>query len=161
MLTQKRLREVLHYDPETGIFTFRKGTRKGKVAGTLHDDRGYLKVSIDNKRHMLHRLAWLWMTGLHSRSTIEHINGDNCDNSWSNLREGLGWARETHRAPFPEPTQYRGVYQLGDRFEALIPVASEVLNIGSYSTAEDARDAIDQQVKAATAKRRELARYAA
>lgn len=161
MLTQKRLREVLHYNPETGIFRFTKGTRKGKVAGTLHDDRGYLKVSIDNERHMLHRLAWLWMTGLHSRSTVEHKNGDNCDNSWSNLREGLGWARETHRAPFPEPTQFRGVYQVGDRFEALIPVASEVLNIGSFSTAEDARDAIDQQVKAVMAKRRELARNAA
>lgn len=161
MLTQKRLREVLHYNPETGIFRFTKGTRKGKLAGTLHDHRGYLKVSIDNERHMLHRLAWLWMTGLHSRSTIEHKNGDTCDNTWSNLREGLGWARETHRAPFPEPTQFRGVYQVGDRFEALIPVASEVLNIGSFSTAEDARDAIDQQFKAVIAKRRELARNAA
>lgn len=56
MLTQKRLREVLHYNPEAGIFRFAKGTRKGKVAGTLHDDRGFPKVSIDNERHMLHRL---------------------------------------------------------------------------------------------------------
>lgn len=57
MLTQERLREVLHYDPDTGIFTFVKGRRKGKVAGTRHDGRGFLKVSIDNERHLLHRLA--------------------------------------------------------------------------------------------------------
>ena len=59
MLTQTRLREVLHYDPATGIFTFVKGRRKGTIAGTRHDGRGFLRVSIDNERHLLHRLAWL------------------------------------------------------------------------------------------------------
>lgn len=57
MLTQKRLRSKLHYDPMTGIFTWAKGARKGQVAGTAHDARGFLKVSIDDKRHPLHRLA--------------------------------------------------------------------------------------------------------
>lgn len=155
MITQKRLREILHYNPGTGIFTWTKGARKGKMAGTYHDDRCYLKVSIDNKRYLLHRLAWLWMTGLHTQSSIEHVNGEPDDNRWSNLRIGVGCVKKPHRAPYPEPTQYRGVFQLGDRFEALVPVASEVLNIGSFSTAEDARDAITRAVQSAVAKRRE------
>lgn len=155
MLTQKRLREVLHYNPETGIFTWTKGDRRGKRAGTVHDDRGYLKVSIDNRRYPLHRLAWLWMTGFHTGSTIEHKNGDHGDNRWSNLRIGVGSVKRTHSAPYPEPTQYRGVYQVGDRFEALIPVASEVLNIGSFATAEEAQDAITQAIQSALARKRE------
>lgn len=155
MLTQKRLREVLHYNPDTGIFTWTKGDRRGKIAGTVHDDRGYLKVSIDNRRYPLHRLAWLWMKGFHPQFTIEHKNGDHGDNRWGNLRIGAGSVKRTHSAPYPEPTQYRGVYQVGDGFEALIPVASEVLNIGRFATAEDARDAITEAMQAALAKRRE------
>ena len=83
MLTQKRLREKLRYDPETGIFTFAKGKRRGKVAGTAHDARGFLKVLIDNERHLLRRL---WMTGMHAPVSVEHINGDRSDNQWVNLR---------------------------------------------------------------------------
>lgn len=154
MLTQKRLREVLHYDPETGIFTFRTGTRKGKVAGTVHDDRGYLKVAIDNRRYPLHRLAWLWMTGFHARSTIEHKNGDHGDNRWNNLRIGVGSVKRTHTAPYPEPTQYHGVYLVGDRFEALIPASNITLNIGSFSTAEGAKDAINTRRRMAREKQR-------
>jgi len=63
MLSQKRLREILHYDPKTGIFSWTCGKRKGQVAGTRHDERGFLKVSIRNRRHVLHRLACPWMTG--------------------------------------------------------------------------------------------------
>jgi len=37
MLTQKRLHDILHYDPQTGIFRWRTGKRKGQVAGTRHD----------------------------------------------------------------------------------------------------------------------------
>ncbi|WP_371135224.1 HNH endonuclease [Tabrizicola sp.] len=88
MLTQKRLHDILHCDPQTGIFRWRTGKRKGQVAGTRHNERGDLKVSIDNRRYLLHRLAWLWMTGATPRWDIMHRNADQSDNSWGNLVEG-------------------------------------------------------------------------
>ena len=122
MLTQRRLCEVLNYNPETGVFTWNKGARKCKVAGTRHDERGFLKVSIDNERHFLHRLAWLWMKGTSNRWSVEHRNGDRSDNRWSNLREGDRGQKRQYQSPRPEPTRIPGVSQVGDRFEAMIDV---------------------------------------
>lgn len=158
MLTQKRLREKLRYDPETGIFTFARGKRRGKVAGTAHDARGFLKVSIDNERHLLHRLAWLWMTGLHAPVSVEHINGDRSDNRWVNLRLGFKPQKAGHEAPRPKPTAHEGVVQVGERFEALIQTDREVLNLGCFATAEEARAAVVEAVRAAREKQRERLR---
>lgn len=142
MLTQKRLREILHYDPKTGIFTFVKGRRKGKIAGAQHDARGLLKVSIDNRRHLLHRLAWLWMTGAPPRWNVEHINGDRSDNRWANLRQGERDLKLEHRAPLREPTGIKGVWQVEGRFEAMVKVAGVTMNLGGFATTEEAAEAI-------------------
>lgn len=139
MLTQRRLMEVLTYNPETGVFTWKKGVRKGKVAGTQHDARGFLKVSIDNERHLLHRLAWLWMMGTSNRWSVEHRNGDRSNNGWSNLRDGDRGQKRQYRAPRREPTSVPGVSQVGDRFEAMIDVQGKVFNLGSFSSDEEAR----------------------
>lgn len=47
MLTQKHLREIMHYDPEAGAFRWVSRRRRGLLAGTLHDARGFLKAKID------------------------------------------------------------------------------------------------------------------
>jgi len=142
MLTQKRLREVLNYDPVTGIFTFAKGKRKGRIAGTSHDSRGFLNVQFDNQRHLLHRLAWLWMTGTMPRWSVEHINGDRTDNRWKNLREGDRPQKTPYRAPWREPTSTPGVWQVADRFEAMVEVGGVTINLGAFETQEAAADAI-------------------
>src|SRR4051812_34139236 len=86
-LTQQRLRELLDYCPETGVFTRRtkKGhERSGDVAG-YRDTHGYIKLSVDYKRYYAHRLAWLWITGVWPPQ-IDHINRDRADNRLENLR---------------------------------------------------------------------------
>lgn len=91
MLTAERVREVLNYDPETGVFTWRKKTGRkakiGKVAGVLHSS-GRVYVGVDGIRNFAHRLAWLHVTGEWPAEgmTIDHINGDPSDNRWCNLR---------------------------------------------------------------------------
>ena len=88
-LTQKRLKELFTYEPETGLFTriARTGSRGnlGPVAGCLND-QGYLIIGIDAKEFRAHRLAWLYMTGEWPTPECDHLDLDRANNKWANLR---------------------------------------------------------------------------
>lgn len=161
MLTQNRLRAVLHYDPSSGIFTWTSGKRKGKAAGTRHDARGFLKVSIDNQRYLLHRLAWLWMTGAMPRWDIVHRNGDHSDNRWSNLNEADRLQHSSERSPARIRTEAEGVWQVGDQFEATIATNTAVLSLGTFASLDEAKTAIQTRLRAARQRQLQAARQAA
>jgi hypothetical protein len=88
-LTTERLRELLSYDPETGLFTWNISPLvhkwRGRVAG--REDNGYCRIRIDRQEYLAHRLAWLYMTGEWPEDSIDHINGTRSDNRWTNLRD--------------------------------------------------------------------------
>jgi len=88
MITQEELKELLNYNPETGIFTYKKKRAKctpGKIAGTYHVN-GYTHIQLNRKIYKAHRLAWLYVYG-HFPQFIDHINCDRGDNRLCNLRE--------------------------------------------------------------------------
>jgi hypothetical protein len=86
-LTQARLKEVLHYDPETGVFRWRigrpKAAKEAKAGG--FSDRGYIVIGIDGVHHRAHRLAWLYVYGTYPEQ-IDHENHVRHDNRLCNLR---------------------------------------------------------------------------
>lgn len=89
-----RLRELLHYDPTSGIFIRIKygrgeGGFYGKVAGTVVSRKGcfYLVINVDYKLYYAHRLAFFWMTGIWPSEKIDHRDGDGTNNRWKNLRD--------------------------------------------------------------------------
>jgi uncharacterized membrane protein YcgQ (UPF0703/DUF1980 family) len=87
IITQERLKELLHYNPDTGIFTWKVNKPRvlmGSIAGTICNK--YLTIKIDQVRYYSHRLAWLYMTGSFPDKTIDHINRSEGDNRFSNLR---------------------------------------------------------------------------
>ncbi len=88
-LTQKKLKELLDYDPETGVFTNRVSRGwsavKGEVVGCKVGG-GYLTVTIKGRFYVLHRLAFLYMEGYLPEHEVDHLNGNPADNSWKNLR---------------------------------------------------------------------------
>ena len=89
MLTQVRLRELLSYDPATGVFVRlvrSRGCRVGDVAG-CRNKNGYVRITVDRKLYFAHRLAWLYVHGAWPVDGIDHINRDPSDNRLANLRE--------------------------------------------------------------------------
>ena len=87
-LTQERLKELLHYDPETGVFTRLKtinyNAKQGFMAGW--NNRGYKQISIDGKKYKTSRLAWLYMEGYFPENDIDHIDRIKDNDRWENLR---------------------------------------------------------------------------
>jgi hypothetical protein len=88
MLTQERLREVLNYDPESGLFTWKlrlsHRIKIGDLAGNP-TKKGYLAIRIDRILHLAHRLAWLHVNG-HLPERVEHRDRNRQNNAIDNLR---------------------------------------------------------------------------
>src|SRR5262245_52384097 len=66
-LTAKRLRALLHYAPETGLFHWRqrRGNRAAGGEAGHGEGTGYRAIRVDGHSHLAHRLAWLYVHGRH------------------------------------------------------------------------------------------------
>lgn len=88
----EHLLNVLDYDPNTGIFTWKiekstGGARiKGKRAGSIYY-KGYRYIKINKKRYRAGRLAFFYVHKRFPKNTIDHINRQRDDDRIENLRE--------------------------------------------------------------------------
>ncbi len=88
LVTQERLKELMSYDENTGLFTQIKARSKiqvGDTVGYLYD--GYIRTEIDDRGYLVHRLAFLYMEGEFPPEEVDHINHDRSDNRMVNLRK--------------------------------------------------------------------------
>lgn len=145
-VTGERLRELLHYDPETGVFTWRVGGRRarlGEAAGCV-ETCGYLRITIDGRQYYAHRLAWLYVTGAWPADQLDHRDGDRTNNRFDNLREATHAENGQNRTTQKNNTSgFAGVHwHLGDRrWHARIRVGGRRVHLGSFDTPEEAHAA--------------------
>jgi hypothetical protein len=122
MLTQERLKELLDYSPETGEFRWqasRGGVRAGDLAGCA-DRLGYLRITIDGRRHSAARLAFLWMVGAFPVDEVDHRNQVKSDNRWSNLRNATRAQNQANKGytRLINTELPKGVHRTGSKFGA-------------------------------------------
>lgn len=154
MLTQERLKELLSYDPETGLFTWlvnRGSVKAGKVV-TCKMNCGYIEVRIDKKNYLCHRLAWLYMTGEWPREVIDHENRRRDDNRWSNLREATHSQNGANSKHYSSNTLgIRGVSikkgAVSKPFHAYIRINGRGQHIGCFASKSEASAAYENAAK--------------
>jgi hypothetical protein len=143
-LTAERLRELVHYDPDTGIFT-RKTDRGGYKAGGKMgciSHRGYKRICVDKVHYYAHRLAWLYVNG-EMPKVIDHINGNTSDNRIANLRN-VDQATNLQSITRPNKANtsgYRGVTRKRNKWAASLSVNNRHISLGAYETKEAAHAA--------------------
>lgn len=142
-LTAERLRELLAYDPNTGVFTWRLGrgrVKAGYVAGAPNG-KGYLLIKIDGKNHKAHRLAWLYMHGEWPSSEIDHKDRVKTNNRIQNLRAVTRSENSQNKTlPKNNTSKFRGVYwhKRDRRWVAKIAINGKRKHLGHFDTAESA-----------------------
>lgn len=150
-LTADRLRELLDYDPLTGVFTRRMG-----IKGHAIDDpvgfynQGYHCAWIDGRPYRCHRMAWLYVYGRWPVAQLDHINGIRDDNRLANLREatnaenGRNSKRKKHNK-----SGFKGVswHTPTRKWVAQIMFNKQYKYLGLYLTPEEAHQAYVEAAK--------------
>ena len=158
-LTQEYLKSILHYNPETGIWTWisaRPKIRIGDIAGGIV--HGYLSIKINGKKYFAHRLAWLYMTGEWPTEEIDHmdLNRKNC--KWNNLREASRTQNFANQRKYSNnKSGIKGVCwdKSANKWLAQIQINKQKIMLGFY---ENVKDAAEVYAKAAKEYFKEFAR---
>ncbi len=143
MLTQARLKELLSYDAETGLFVWKK--RGGKcVPGAVicgKDKDGYIRVQLDGKFYQVHRLAFLYMNGALPDGLVDHENLRKSDNRFSNLRV-VNHSQNNQNKPLTSANKsgFKGVHwhAVAGKWKSAIKVNKKSIHLGLFVNKEDA-----------------------
>jgi hypothetical protein len=141
-LTAQRLRELLHYDAETGQLSWldprKRALSRHGFAGYVIKGR-YRGINIDRSRYFVHRLAWLYVHGEWPAGEIDHINGDPSDNRLANLRDVAHQTNgENQRVGRRGGLLGTAFHKHNGRWRALICVNYKTTTLGYFDTAEEA-----------------------
>jgi len=149
MITISRLKELLFYDTDSGLFTrlvsVNHNARVGMRPGEITQD-GYLRILIDGRKYLAHRLAWFYVYGCWPEKQIDHIDRNKLNNRINNLRDvsqSINQHNRTAARKDNKSTGLLGAYfaKRTGKYQALITVNGKLKGIGRYNSAEDAHKA--------------------
>lgn len=146
LITADQLREILSYDPETGVFTWRKDMGARAKAGNKAGARGgcgYVGIKLLGKSYLAHRLAWLYVYGEWPLQRIDHISGDRMDNRMANIRDVSASVNSQNqkRARSDNKTGYLGVCEVDGEYVAQIGLRGRIYKLGRFQAPEMAHAA--------------------
>jgi len=162
-LTQEYLKELLHYNPETGILTWKHRQDKwfkntcysgrwnkkyaGKEAGCImvsKDGKSYKIFSIFKTLYRAHRIAWMYVTGEMPSDQIDHVDGNGLNNKFNNLRDvsnqinGQNTRKNTRNTSGTTGVSWNRHKM---KWDAYISVNSRKVNLGRFINKNEAIEA--------------------
>ncbi len=146
MLTRKRLKEVLYYDPLTGVFTwFSHAWCTGKTAGSK-DTYGHIQICVDGQRYLAHRLAWFYMRGRWPKLGLDHADLNRSNNAWCNLRLATFSQNNANRRS--KRGALKGIkYTKNNRWRVVIGKNKKTGHSSNHLTLEEAKKAYERAAK--------------
>lgn len=121
-VTAELVRDLLDYNPDTGVFIKKNGggpKKRGEVIGSRNKYTGYWSTTIHGNNYYLHRLAWLHVHGRWPELEIDHKNRDKSDNRLQNLREATPSQNKTNRISLVNTSGFKGVRRHGRNWQAM------------------------------------------
>ena len=143
MLTQERLKELMNYDPDRGLFTWKVNrgyVKAGSIAGGL-DSKGYVRIRVEGTLYIAHRLAFLWMEGYLPENGVDHKDRIRHNNWWENLREASNQCNLRNTGNYCCNTSgVKGIcwYKKYNKWEAYIVVNRKSYHLGYFTEFEEA-----------------------
>lgn len=133
-MNREKLQELLSYHPESGVFIWRKSSRRGfvgKLAGHVAKN-GYIQIRVCGKLYYAHRLAFLYMTGS-MPDVCDHKNRNTTDNRWENLRQAT-YSESSSNTIKKSRSGYRGVSwsSRSKKWRAKIAVNKKTIELGLF-----------------------------
>jgi len=141
-LDQKTLKELLDYDPSTGIFIWRLSLNpRGKMGAQAGcRSRAYRVIRIYDVLYAAHQLAWLYVHGEWPQQGIDHINGIGSDNRIANLRLA-DCSQNGFNCKRRKAFGYKGVFPKKGKWRASIGHRGRQFHLGTFATPEEAQSA--------------------
>lgn len=143
-ITQNKLKEILDYNPKTGIFiwkvSFANNINKGEIAGCVNGN-GYIQISIKGKLYLAHRLAFLYMKGYFPEFDVDHKKGIKTDNRWKNIRHATKSCNlQNQKMDLRNKSGFPGVFwcKRNKKWKAQIGINKKTISLGYYESSLEA-----------------------
>ena len=154
--TQVHLQEWFDYDPETGIFVWRKepcqiGSMLGNIAGSIREN-GYVTLSVPGfGQYRAHLMAWIYVHGLTiGGAEIDHEDTNPSNNAIGNLRLATPTQQQQNRkVQSNNRSGLKGAYyhacHKGKKWRSQIKIdengVKRLIFLGYFHTAQEAHEA--------------------
>lgn len=147
MLTNEHFHELherFAYDPETGIFIFKKSPNRRKPIGSTAGSfvkEGYVYLGVNGVNYLAHRVAYLMHYGFLPDGFIDHKDSDKWNNRIDNLRPA---SRSENAAnsniSARNTTGVKGVYfdKRMRRYVGRLKKSNKLILVGTFATLHEA-----------------------
>lgn len=143
---KEKLKKYLQYDKHSGEFTWVKGHRLGKKAGSVNN--GYITIKLHQKAYQAHILAWIYVYGESPHLLLDHVDRNGLNNKIDNLRSATVSQNCANKAHYNK----HGLKGIGfdkrhGKWYANIQINKKQTRLGTFKTKEEAHEAYMKAAK--------------